>query len=85
MPSMEVWIEYASTYSYLTVARIGRLAAQIGVTLTGSPSSCRRSASNKASAFRFRKRRRRQHTCGATWSGARTSWVSRIDAPPPTL
>lgn len=33
MPSIEVWIEYASTYSYLTVARIGRLAAQHGVTL----------------------------------------------------
>ena len=25
MPSMEVWIEYASTYSYPTVERIGRL------------------------------------------------------------
>jgi 2-hydroxychromene-2-carboxylate isomerase len=37
MPSMEVWIEYASTYSYLTVARIGRLAAQHGVTLDWQP------------------------------------------------
>jgi 2-hydroxychromene-2-carboxylate isomerase len=37
MPSMEVWIEYASTYSYLTVARIGRLAAQRGVTLDWQP------------------------------------------------
>lgn len=37
MPSMEVWIEYASTYSYLTVARIGRLASQLGVTLDWQP------------------------------------------------
>ena len=37
MPSMEVWIEYASTYSYLTVARIGRLAEQHGVTLDWQP------------------------------------------------
>ena len=37
MSSMEVWIDYASTYSYLTVARIGRLAAQIGVTLDWQP------------------------------------------------
>jgi 2-hydroxychromene-2-carboxylate isomerase len=37
MPSMEVWIEYASTYSHLTVARIGRLAAQRGVTLDLQP------------------------------------------------
>lgn len=37
MPSMEVWIEYSSTYSYLTVARIGRLAAQHGVTLDWQP------------------------------------------------
>jgi 2-hydroxychromene-2-carboxylate isomerase len=34
---MEVWIEYSSTYSYLTVARIGRLAAQHGVTLDWQP------------------------------------------------
>lgn len=37
MPSMEVWIEYSSTYSYLTVARIGRLAAQHRVTLDWQP------------------------------------------------
>jgi 2-hydroxychromene-2-carboxylate isomerase len=37
MPTMEVWIEYASTYSYLTVARIGRLAAGRGVTLDWQP------------------------------------------------
>jgi 2-hydroxychromene-2-carboxylate isomerase len=34
---MEVWIEYSSTYSYLTVARIGSLAAQHGVTLDWQP------------------------------------------------
>ena len=37
MPAMEVWIEYSSTYSYLAVARIGRLAAQHGVTLDWQP------------------------------------------------
>jgi 2-hydroxychromene-2-carboxylate isomerase len=37
MPTMEVWIEYASTYSYLTVARIGRLAAERGVSLDWQP------------------------------------------------
>ncbi|MBL8351026.1 MAG: 2-hydroxychromene-2-carboxylate isomerase [Burkholderiaceae bacterium] len=37
MPSIEVWIEYASTYSYLTVARIGRLAELAGVTLDWQP------------------------------------------------
>lgn len=37
MPSMEVWIEYASTYSYLTAARIGRLAGQHGVALDWQP------------------------------------------------
>lgn len=37
MPSMEVWIEYSSTYSYLTVSRIGALAAQRGVTLDWQP------------------------------------------------
>lgn len=37
MPSMEVWIEYSSTYSYLTVARIGRLAEQRGLTLDWQP------------------------------------------------
>jgi 2-hydroxychromene-2-carboxylate isomerase len=37
MPSMEVWLEYSSTYSYLTVARIGRLAAQHGLALDWQP------------------------------------------------
>ena len=37
MPSMEVWIEYASTYSYLTVTRIGALAAARGVALDWRP------------------------------------------------
>lgn len=37
MPVMEVWIEYSSTYSYLTVARVGRLAAQHGVALDWQP------------------------------------------------
>ncbi|MFO1327939.1 MAG: 2-hydroxychromene-2-carboxylate isomerase [Rubrivivax sp.] len=37
MPSMEVWIEYASTYSYLTVARIGALAGARGVALDWRP------------------------------------------------
>lgn len=37
MASMEVWIEYASTYSYLTVARIGALADARGVQLDWQP------------------------------------------------
>jgi 2-hydroxychromene-2-carboxylate isomerase len=37
MPTMEVWIEYASTYSYLTVTRIGALAAARGVVLEWRP------------------------------------------------
>ncbi len=37
MKPLEVWIEYASTYSYLTVARIGRLAAARGVSLVWCP------------------------------------------------
>jgi 2-hydroxychromene-2-carboxylate isomerase len=39
MPSMEVWITYASTYSYLTVSRIGALAQARGVTLDWRPFS----------------------------------------------
>lgn len=35
--TMELWLEYASTYSYLTVARIGGLAAQHGVTIDWQP------------------------------------------------
>jgi 2-hydroxychromene-2-carboxylate isomerase len=37
MASLEVWIEYASTYSYLTVARVGRLASEHGVQLDWQP------------------------------------------------
>jgi 2-hydroxychromene-2-carboxylate isomerase len=37
MPPIEVWIEYSSTYSYLTVARIGRLAEQHGLALDWQP------------------------------------------------
>jgi len=37
MRSMEVWIEFASTYSYLSVSRIGQLAARHGVTLDWQP------------------------------------------------
>lgn len=37
MTSMQVWIEYASTYSYLTVARVGRLAAGHGIVLDWLP------------------------------------------------
>ena len=37
MKSMQVWIEYASTYSYLTVARVGPLAAKHGVALEWRP------------------------------------------------
>jgi 2-hydroxychromene-2-carboxylate isomerase len=39
MASMEVWITYASTYSYLTVSRIGALAQARGVTLDWRPFS----------------------------------------------
>lgn len=35
--TIELWLEYASTYSYLTVARIGKLAAQQGVTIDWQP------------------------------------------------
>ena len=34
---MEVWLEYASTYSYLTVSRIGALARKHGVQLDWQP------------------------------------------------
>jgi 2-hydroxychromene-2-carboxylate isomerase len=37
MPTLEVWIEYASTYSYLTVSRIGALAREHGVQLDWQP------------------------------------------------
>ena len=37
MPTMEIWLEYASTYSYLTVARVGDLARKHGVTLDWQP------------------------------------------------
>jgi len=37
MATMEIWLEYASTYSYLTVARVGALARERGVTLDWQP------------------------------------------------
>ena len=37
MATLEVWIEYASTYSYLTVSRIGALAREHGVRLDWQP------------------------------------------------
>lgn len=33
----EFWLEYASTYSYLTVARIGKLARENGVEIDWQP------------------------------------------------
>ncbi len=35
--TIELWLEYASTYSYLTVARIGKLAAQHAVAIDWQP------------------------------------------------
>lgn len=37
MPTIEFWLEYASTYSYLTVARIGRLAEERGFQIDWQP------------------------------------------------
>jgi len=37
MPKVEFWLEYASTYSYLSVSRIGRIAAQRGVEVDWQP------------------------------------------------
>ena len=37
MPKIEFWLEYASTYSYLTVARIGRMADEQGVAIDWQP------------------------------------------------
>jgi 2-hydroxychromene-2-carboxylate isomerase len=37
MPKIELWLEYASTYSYLTVARVGRLADQHAVEIDWQP------------------------------------------------
>ncbi len=37
MPTMEIWLEYASTYSYLTVSRVGELARKHGVALDWQP------------------------------------------------
>ena len=37
MPKIEFWLEYASTYSYLTVARIGRLADEAGLEIDWQP------------------------------------------------
>lgn len=37
MQAIDFWIEYGSTYTYLTVARIGRLAADAGVEVRWQP------------------------------------------------
>jgi 2-hydroxychromene-2-carboxylate isomerase len=37
MPRIEFWLEYASTYSYLSVARIGRLADERGFEIDWQP------------------------------------------------
>lgn len=37
MPKIEFWLEYASTYSYLSVARIGRLADERGFEIDWQP------------------------------------------------
>lgn len=37
MTPIDFWIEYGSTYTYLTVARIGKLAAQSGVEVRWQP------------------------------------------------
>ena len=37
MQPIDFWIEYGSTYTYLSVARIGRLATQAGVELRWQP------------------------------------------------
>ena len=37
MPKIEFWLEYASTYSYLSVARIGRLADERGIQIDWQP------------------------------------------------
>lgn len=37
MRKIEFWLEYASTYSWLTVARIGRLAQEAGVQIDWQP------------------------------------------------
>jgi 2-hydroxychromene-2-carboxylate isomerase len=37
MPKIEFWLEYASTYSYLSVGRIGRLADEAGLRIDWQP------------------------------------------------
>jgi 2-hydroxychromene-2-carboxylate isomerase len=37
MQSLDFWIEYGSTYTYLTVARIGKLASEVGVRVRWEP------------------------------------------------
>lgn len=37
MPSLQLWYDFASTYSYLSVMRIERLAAQAGVEIVWRP------------------------------------------------
>jgi 2-hydroxychromene-2-carboxylate isomerase len=75
MPTLEIWLEYASTYSYLTVSRIGALARERGVQLDWQPfcmAPLRQQigmgapfpdASSKA-AYMWRDLERRAHTLG---------------------
>ncbi len=37
MPKLEFWLEYASTYSYLSVSRIGRIADERGIQVEWQP------------------------------------------------
>ncbi len=37
MQAIDFWIEYGSTYTYLSVARIGRLVADAGVEVRWQP------------------------------------------------
>ncbi|TWO64919.1 2-hydroxychromene-2-carboxylate isomerase [Caenimonas sedimenti] len=75
MPTLEIWLEYASTYSYLTVSRVGALARERGVLLDWQPfwmAPLREQigmgapfphASSKA-AYMWRDLERRAHTLG---------------------
>ena len=74
MPSMEVWIEYASTYSYITVARIGRIAAQNGVALEWQPFFLPPVREHQGLGHPFPEASAKKlRTCGATCSGAQPS------------
>jgi 2-hydroxychromene-2-carboxylate isomerase len=37
MRTIEFWLEYASTYSYLSVSRIGRMADERGIAIDWQP------------------------------------------------